>query len=150
MMQVSAFGPSGSAVPLGKAISLEIKMDLDVPADTFQGTFPATQEPGEIAKIKVTDDSGTTLFFTLREQEGSVCLTVADNGTGIPAAIRETLFDPFVIGNQARTTGSGTGLGMAIVKRVVDLHHGTIRLVYPPQEGYKTEFEIILPRRQEQ
>ena len=96
------------------------------------------------------DPSGTTLFFTLREQEGSVCLTVADNGTGIPAAIRETLFDPFVIGNQARTTGSGTGLGMAIVKRVVDLHHGTIRLVYPPQEGYKTEFEIILPRRQEQ
>ena len=96
------------------------------------------------------DPSGTTLFFTLREQEGSVCLTVADNGTGIPAAIRETLFDPFVIGNQARTTGSGTGLGMAIVKRVVDLHHGMIRLVYPPQEGYKTEFEIILPRRQEQ
>ena len=63
MMQVSAFGPSGSAVPLGKAISLEIKMDLDVPADTFQGTFLATQEPGEIAKIKVADDGGTTLFF---------------------------------------------------------------------------------------
>lgn len=96
------------------------------------------------------DPSGTTLFFTLQEQGDRIRLTVADNGAGIPEAIRDTLFDPFVIGNQARTTGSGTGLGMAIVKRIVDLHHGTIRLVYPPQEGYQTEFEIILPRRQEQ
>ena len=94
------------------------------------------------------DPSGTTLFYVLREQGDRICLTVADNGIGIPSAIRETLFEPFVTGSQARTTGSGTGLGMAIVKRIVELHHGTIRLMYPPKAGWKTEFEIILPRRQ--
>ena len=36
---------------------------------------------------------------------------------------------------------------MAIVKRIVELHHGTIRLVLPPREGYQTEFEIMLPRQ---
>lgn len=90
---------------------------------------------------------GTTLFFSLRETPDTIRLTIADNGVGIPPAIADTLFEPFVIGNQARTTGCGTGLGMAIVKRIIELHHGAIRLVLPPQEGYKTEFEITLPRQ---
>lgn len=90
---------------------------------------------------------GTTLFFSLHETPDRIRLTIADNGVGIPPAIAETLFEPFVIGNQARTTGCGTGLGMAIVKRIVELHHGAIRLVLPPQEGYRTEYEITLPRQ---
>ena len=90
---------------------------------------------------------GTTLLFSLREAPDALFLTIADNGVGIPPAIADTLFEPFVIGNQARTTGCGTGLGMAIVKRIVELHHGTIRLVLPPREGYQTEFEIMLPRQ---
>ena len=90
---------------------------------------------------------GTTLLFSLREAPDALFLTIADNGVGIPPAIADTLFAPFVIGNQARTTGCGTGLGMAIVKRIVELHHGTIRLVLPPRDGYRTEFEIMLPRQ---
>ena len=90
---------------------------------------------------------GTTLLFSLREAPDALFLTIADNGVGIPPAIADTLFEPFVIGNQARTTGCGTGLGMAIVKRIVELHHGTIRLVLPPRDGYQTEFEIMLPRQ---
>lgn len=62
-MLVSAFSPSGGSVPLGKAISLEIKMDLDIPADTFQGSFLVSQEPAEIARICVTGDAGAALFF---------------------------------------------------------------------------------------
>ena len=37
---------------------------------------------------------------------------------------------------------------MAIVQRIVSLHHGTICLADPPREGWKTEFVITLPRRQ--
>ena len=92
--------------------------------------------------------SGTTLFVVLRAAGDQVCLSIGDNGAGIPPAIRKTLFDPFVTGNAARTTGSGTGLGMAIVQRIVSLHHGTICRADPPREGWKTEFVITLPRRQ--
>ena len=62
-MQIYAYGPSGGSIPLGKAVSLRIHMDLDTPADTFQGRFLAPQKPAEIAKIQVADDTGNTLFF---------------------------------------------------------------------------------------
>ncbi len=62
-MLVSALYPSGSAVPLGKTISLEIKMDLDVPADTFQGTFLVSQEPSRNRQNKASPTTGHNAVF---------------------------------------------------------------------------------------
>lgn len=90
--------------------------------------------------------AGTTLFFQLEPLDRQVRLTVADNGVGIAPEIADTLFDPFVTGNAARTSGGGTGLGMAIVKKAAELHGGSIRLVRPPHAPYHTEFELLLPQ----
>lgn len=90
--------------------------------------------------------AGTTLFFGLTDAPDAIRLTVADNGVGIPPELADTLFEPFVTSNRARTSGGGTGLGMAIVKKVAELHGGSIRLVRPPHEGWHTEFELTLPR----
>lgn len=90
--------------------------------------------------------AGTTLFFGLKEEQDAIRLTIADNGVGIPPELADTLFEPFVTSNRARTSGGGTGLGMAIVKKVAELHGGSIRLVQPPQNGWHTEFELVLPR----
>lgn len=69
---------------------------------------------------------------------GSVLVSVADNGPGLPAAIKGELFKPF------RTHGKagGTGLGLAIVKQVVETHGGTVA-VESHSEG--TTFQIQLP-----
>lgn len=47
-------------------------------------------------------------------------------------------------GNKARTSGEGTGLGMAIVKKIVDLHNGNIKLDENTIKGYTTQFNIEL------
>jgi PAS domain S-box-containing protein len=74
------------------------------------------------------------------EGSGGTCrIVVTDRGHGIPAEIRERLFQPFVT-----TRVSGTGLGLAIVKRLVDLQDGTIEL--RDRDGGGTTATITIPR----
>ena len=66
-----------------------------------------------------------------------VVVRVADNGPGIPANVRPRVFDAFFT-----TKAKGTGLGMAIIHRIIEAHQGTIRLV---DSDHGTVFEIRLP-----
>jgi len=65
-------------------------------------------------------------------------LTVADEGPGVPPEIRERLFEPFV----TRGKKSGTGLGLAVARRFVEDHGGTLELL--PQ-GPGARFRIAMP-----
>jgi signal transduction histidine kinase len=67
-------------------------------------------------------------------------LSVRDNGPGIPAEIRNRLFEPFVTHGKK----GGTGLGLAIVKNVVKAHRG--KITFETQAGQGTEFLIRLPQ----
>ena len=87
---------------------------------------------------------GTMLFVDVCRQEDSVVIRVADNGSGIPPERAKTIFDPFVVGNDARNTG-GSGLGLSITRKIVELHGGTIVLSETPSCPRSTEFVITLP-----
>jgi PAS domain S-box-containing protein len=65
-------------------------------------------------------------------------ITIADQGPGIPEEIREKVFDPFFT-----TKHRGTGLGLAVARRTVDLHGGKLRLECPPEGG--TVMIVSLP-----
>jgi signal transduction histidine kinase len=67
-------------------------------------------------------------------------LSVRDNGPGIPAAIKDRIFEPFVTHGK---TG-GTGLGLAIVNNVVTAHRGKVKV--ETQAGQGTEFLIRIPQ----
>lgn len=69
---------------------------------------------------------------------GAVMLKVSDSGPGIPAQLRERLFEPFVT-----TKEHGSGLGLSIVHRAVESHHGFV-LVDSTDSG--TTFTVVLPR----
>ena len=69
-------------------------------------------------------------------------IRVSDNGPGIPAAIRKTLFDPFVSSGKS----NGTGLGLAIVSKVVHDHGGVVSVERTSESG--TVFLIKIPRTQ--
>ena len=85
---------------------------------------------------------GTVLSVTLAPAGRQALLTVADNGEGIPPDRADTIFDPFVVGSDARS-GGGSGLGLSITRRLVELHGGTITLRSEPHQG--AVFEISLP-----
>jgi signal transduction histidine kinase len=81
---------------------------------------------------------------TNRDQEWAV-LEIADTGPGIPAALREAVFERFFqVEESTARHFEGTGLGLAIVKDFVDLHGGRIRLTDRPGGG--AAFAIHLPR----
>lgn len=85
---------------------------------------------------------GTLLTVTLEPGPESALLTVADNGEGIPPDRAGAIFEPFVVGSDARSQG-GSGLGLSITRRLVELHGGTIALDTSPGSG--TTFRIRLP-----
>jgi PAS domain S-box-containing protein len=68
-----------------------------------------------------------------------VALIVSDTGTGIPAEIRERIYDPFF-----STKALGSGLGMAVVRGIIEQTGGFIWLY--SEEGKGTTFKIVLPR----
>jgi signal transduction histidine kinase len=77
-----------------------------------------------------------------REDDDNVEIRVRDNGTGIPADIRDKLFQPFFT---TKPTGEGTGLGLSISYDIVTQQHGgTITVESEP--GSFTEFTVRLPR----
>lgn len=81
-----------------------------------------------------------------RQRADQVEVTVANDGTPIPAQFLDHLFERFyrAEASRSRATG-GTGLGLAIVKSIVDLHHGTVTVTSDENE---TAFVVTLPLKQ--
>ena len=77
-------------------------------------------------------------------RSGEACLLqVSDRGPGIDAAERERIFEPFYRPAQAAETGSGWGLGLALVRQIATLHHGAVRCLGRAEGG--CTFELTLP-----
>ena len=74
-----------------------------------------------------------------------VCLSIADNGSGILPEHLEQVFNPFFT---TKPTGQGTGLGLSISRDIIRTHGGRIEVSSTPGEG--SEFRVFLPRPREE
>lgn len=83
---------------------------------------------------------GGTLHVGLAQEDGVVKLTVADTGHGIPPEAVPKIFEPFYT---TKEFGKGTGLGLTVVKGIIEEHQGTITV--DSEEGKGTKFTIELP-----
>jgi len=81
----------------------------------------------------------------LRREQGTV-VDIDDDGPGIPADARASVFEPFfrLEASRSRTTG-GSGLGLAIVKQIVDAHGGRIELGTSPEGGLQARVGFPQP-----
>ena len=77
---------------------------------------------------------GSRTANPFRAGDRVVVVEIADNGPGIPPEVMSKVFDPFFTTNP---TGEGTGLGLSVTRRIVDLHEGRIELVNAPEGGVK-------------
>jgi two-component system nitrogen regulation sensor histidine kinase GlnL len=112
---------------------------IQVFLNLFQNAIQA-MEGRENSRIEVAFESGLPVGG-----KRTVRVTVSDNGPGIDLSVRERIFDPFVTTKATGEPGArrGMGLGLSIVKRIVDGHGGMIDVVSEPGRG--TSFFVSLP-----
>ena len=89
---------------------------------------------------------GTVVMIKVQEEKESVFVTVADSGEQIPKELAETMFKPFVCGDDSRTSGKGNGLGLAISAAIVEKHGGKLYLKNS-KDGYTKGFVIQMSVR---
>jgi two-component system sensor histidine kinase VicK len=96
--------------------------------------------------IKFTPDQGH-IHLHVEQQKDSVLITVQDKGVGIPQQYHPVLFDKF---SKARRPGlkgeESIGLGMSIIKRLVEMHQG--KIWFESKEGEGTTFYVEIPRKE--
>jgi signal transduction histidine kinase len=95
--------------------------------------------------VKFSPEGGK-IDVRARRLDGSVEIAVSDAGVGIAAADHEAVFEEFrQLGRDYSTRAEGTGLGLALTRKFVELHGGRIRLESEPGKG--STFTFTLPDR---
>ncbi|RLD70295.1 MAG: hypothetical protein DRJ10_20525, partial [Bacteroidetes bacterium] len=80
------------------------------------------------------------LEIIVSKTDTDIVVKIKDNGKGISDEIQDKVFDAFFT---TKPTGEGSGLGLDIVKKIIEKHNGTID--FESKEGDGTEFRVVLP-----
>ncbi len=96
------------------------------------GTLTVRISSRQLTEISV--DVGTRTRDRFKIGDTVVVVDVEDTGTGIAEDILERVFDPFFT---TKPAGSGTGLGLTVTRKIVDLHHGQLTIKNRPEGGVK-------------
>jgi two-component system nitrogen regulation sensor histidine kinase GlnL len=102
-------------------VSLDEALSEQAFVNIIQNAYDAmSAEGGGVLRVQVN-----TVRRATRDQDNidGVEVRIADSGPGIPPDLREQIFNPFVT-----TKKSGVGLGLSIVSKIIDGHHGSIRI----------------------
>lgn len=128
----------------------QIRLHLDV--DDLKGSHEMIADQDKISRIvfnllsnalKYTP-AGGEIFVSLKDEGANLRLDVKDTGKGISQDEADKIFERFF---QAKGAASGTGIGLALVKSFVELHHGEARV--ESELGKGSDFIIVIPREQE-
>jgi len=126
----------------GPAIDVERKYEFDVPPVPLDENFceQVFINLAQNAYEAMTDGGNlrVTIRAAQRDHVRGVEVQFSDTGPGVPEELREQIFNPFVTSKK-----SGVGLGLAIVSKIVDDHHGALRL--EASSGQGACFSVFFP-----
>jgi len=131
------------------AIQMDVTINLDVRSEVVIMADPDDMEivfNNLISNAVKYNKVGGKADITIDSSDIEAILIFSDTGIGITQSDTENLFTEFVrIKNEKTRNISGSGLGLSIVKKVVELYHGTINVESTPDVG--TVFTIRLPKK---
>ena len=133
---------AGEVAPLAEHHELEVNVDGEV---LVEGSADDLHRLvlNLLQNALVHTPAGTEVCLRLHTADsGGAVLEVEDDGPGIPAKLRDRLFERFVRGH-GDTGGGGSGLGLAIVRAVAETHGGTVEVA--ERAGGGSRFTVTLP-----
>lgn len=148
-------------VPIGKILggALDVltpqasEHGIGVETSYDAATFPVTGNAEELRgaflnlflnAMEAMPDGGTLRVSTRPLPAGEIEVRIADDGPGIPKALREEIFRPFYSSKRG-----GTGLGLSLALRAFEEHGGTLAVAGSPGRGRGAELVVTLPRARE-
>ncbi len=138
-----------NAVSDARAAGTHHAWSLDLPADVVVARADAHRLHQVVANLlanaRTHTPPGTNVRTALSSSAGWAVISVSDDGPGVPAEIRDSVFERFTRADVSRvrqTGGSSTGLGLAIVAAVVNAHGGRVELDSVPG---RTTFTVHIP-----
>jgi signal transduction histidine kinase/ActR/RegA family two-component response regulator len=129
-----------------KGLGLRMQFESD------EHFLPVRGDEGKVRQVLINlignavkfTSKGSVKVLIRKDKANLVTFEVLDTGPGIPATMRELIFEPFQQGPLANAVG-GTGLGLAIAKKQVEVMGGELLLDSPPEGGARFHFTIPLP-----
>ena len=115
--------------------------EIDIPEERIEIAIDRIQISRVITNLITNalrhNKEGTTICLQMRQldgnmqkkQEGMYQIIVSDNGTLIPPLVADHIFEPFFMADASRESKGGSGLGLSIAKKIVEMHGWTIELL---------------------
>lgn len=135
--------------PLAEARQVSLEVQIEQPM------LPAEADGDRLSQVltNLIDNAlrytshGKRVIIRATRMDGQACLEVVDEGQGIPAEDLPYVFERFWRGDRSRSRGSGgSGIGLAIVKQLVEMHGGRVAVESQPGKG--STFRVLLPLSQ--
>ena len=90
--------------------------------------------------LEATASGGQVTIKTF-EESNAICISITDSGKGIPEPVKRKIFDPFFT---TKEVGAGLGLGLPVVKSIMERHRGSILL--ESESGKGTSVKLFIPK----
>ena len=130
-----------------------MEFEIDIPEEVVSVSVDSIQFSRVITNLLNNamkhNESGTHIKIGMYRKNGYIYILVADSGRRIPGELAEHLFEPFTKGDVSRKSGSGSGLGLSIAKKIIEMHGFQMDFIQqldekkiPQIAGYTKEFVI--------
>ncbi len=124
----------------------DMEIEVDIPEESIHSYVDRIQFQRAITNLLNNaikhNPFGTKIGIIMEVNGTGIEIRICDNGVLIPKETAEYIFEPFVMGDESRSSRGGSGLGLSIVQKIISMHGGSITLQQNLEDDYKKAFII--------